>query len=71
MDIKSLKDTFIPEVFKERTGTKLLNPMGDVYECIIREFFANAFVEGDDINCWVMGREFIVSRESIQELLEI
>ena len=49
----------------------MLNPIGDVYECIIREFFANAFVEGGHINCWVRGREFIVSRESIQELLEI
>ena len=69
--IESLKDTFIPKVFKERTWTKLLNPMCDVFECIIREFFAKAFVEGDHINCWVRGREFIVSRESIQELLEI
>ena len=69
--IESLKDTFIPKVFKERTWTKLLNPMCDVFECIIREFFAKAFVEGDHINCWVRGRKFIVSRESIQELLEI
>ena len=71
VDIESLKDTFISEVFKEKTWTKLLNPMGDVYDCIIREFFANAFVEGDHINCWVRGREFTVSRDSIQELLEI
>ena len=71
VDIESLRNTFIPEVFKERTWFKLLNPMGDVFECIVKEFFANAFVEGDHINCWVKGREFIVSRESIQELLEI
>ena len=50
LDIESLKDTFIPEVFKERTWNKLLNPMGDVYDCIIREFFANAFLEGNHIN---------------------
>ena len=71
VDIKSLENTFILEVFKERTWTKLLKPTGDVYECIIREFFANAFMEGNHINCWVRGREFIVSRESFQELLEI
>ena len=45
--------------------------MANVYGCIIREFFANAFVEGDHINCWVRGREFTVLRDSIQELLEI
>ena len=35
VDLKSLKDTFIPEVFKERTWTKLLNPMANVYEDVI------------------------------------
>ena len=58
-------------MFKERTLTKLLNLMGDVFEDIIHEFFANAIVGGDHINCWLRGREFSVSRESIQEVLEI
>ena len=59
------------DVLKERTWTKSLNLMGDMFEDIIREFFANAIMEGDHINCWLMGREFFVSRESIQEVLEI
>ena len=29
--LDALEDTFIPEVFKERTWTKLLNPVGVVY----------------------------------------
>ena len=45
--------------------------MGDVFEDIIREFFASAIVEGDHINYWLRGREFSVLRESIQEVLEI
>ena len=71
VDLESLENTFILEVFKERTQTKLLNPSGDVYECIIKEFFANAFEEDDHINFWVWGKEFIVSRELTQKLLEI
>ena len=71
VDVESLRNTFILEVFKERIWTKLLNPMADVYDCIIREFFANAFVEGDHINYWVRGEEFTVSSDLIQELLEI
>ena len=67
VDIESLENTFILEVFKERTWNKLLKPAGDVHECIIKEFFANAIAEGDHINCWVRGREFIVSRESIED----
>jgi len=50
VDLESLENTFIPEVFKERTWTKLLNPSGGVYDNIIKEFFANAFVEGDHLN---------------------
>ena len=49
--LDTLEDTFIPEVFKERTWTKLLNPVGVVYLEIINEFFSNASVEGDHIDC--------------------
>ena len=45
--------------------------MGDVFKDIIREFFTNAIVEGDHINYWLRGREFSISRESIQDVLEI
>ena len=46
-----LEDTFIPDVFKERTWTKLLTPSGNMYSEIIKEFFSNASVDGDHINC--------------------
>ena len=71
VDLESLEGTFIPDVFKERTWTKLLNPMVDMFEDIIREFFTNVIVEGDHINCWLKGRELSISRKSIQEILEI
>ena len=69
--MKTLENTFIPKVFKERTWTKLLILSGIVFAEIIREFFANALVEGERINCWVRGREFYVTKESIQEILEV
>ena len=71
MELESLEHTFIPKVFKQRTWTKLLNPMGNVHVKIIREFFFNVVVEGECISCWVRGGEFYVTRESIQEILEI
>ena len=71
VDLESLEGTFIPEVFNERTKTKLLNPMGNVYEDVIQEFYAIAYIEGDHINCWLRGREFLITRESIQEILEV
>ena len=63
--LETLEGTFIPEVFKERTWTKLLNPVGVVYSEIIREFFSNATVEGDRIDCWVRHKEFVIARDSI------
>ena len=51
IQMESFKDTFIPEVFKDRTRTKLLNPSGVVYSQIIKEFFSNASVEENHINC--------------------
>ena len=63
--------TCILEVFKERRWTKLLNPSEVVYLEIIKEFFLNASVDGDHINCWVRHREFVITRESIQEFLEV
>ena len=49
IQMESLEDTFIPEVFKDRTWTKLLNPSGVVYSEIIKEFFSNAAMDGDRI----------------------
>ena len=69
--LETLENTSIPEVFKERTWTKLLNPSGNVYKEIIREFFSNATVDGDHINCWVRHKEFVITRDSIQEFLEV
>ena len=69
--METLENTSIPEVFKERTWTKLLNPSGNVYVEFIREFFANAIVKGDHINCWVRQKEFSITRDYIQEFLEV
>ena len=67
----TLENTAIPDVFKERTWKKLLNPSGNVYAELIREFFSNATVEEDHINCWVRQKEFVITRDSIQEFLEV
>ena len=69
--LESLEGTFIPEVFKERTWTKLLNPVEVVYSGIIREFFSNAAIDRDRIECWVRHKEFVITKEIIQDFLEI
>ena len=51
VQLESLEGTFILEVFKERTWTKLLNPVGVVYSEIVKEFFSNDVVNRDRIEC--------------------
>lgn len=71
VQMESLEGTFIPDISKERTQTKLLTPSGVVYSEIIREFFSNATVEDDHINCWVRRNEFVIMKDNIQDFLEI
>ena len=69
--LDTLEDTYISEVFKERTWTNLLHPSGVVYSEIIKEFFSNASVDRNHINYWVRHKEFVITKESIQEFLEV
>ena len=71
VQLETLQETFILDVFKERTWRKLLNPSGIVYDEIIREFLSNATVEGNEINCWVRQKEFVITRQDIQDFLEV
>ena len=71
VQLESLEGTFIPEVFKDRTWTKLLNLVGVVYSEIIKEYFSNVAVNGDRIECWVRHKEFVITREIIQDFLEV
>ena len=48
-----------------------MNPVRVVYLEIIKEFFSNAVVDGDRIECWVRHKEFVITREIIQDFLEI
>ena len=71
INLESLEGTFIPVVFKERTWTKLLNSVEVVCSDIIREFLSNAAIDGDRIECWVRHKEFVITREIIQDFLEV
>ena len=42
-----------------------------MYLEIIKEFFSNASADGDHINYWVRHKEFVITKESIQEFLEV
>ena len=53
VDLVDLKDIFIPSYFKGRGWDKLLSELLGVREPLIREFYANARLREDKIDCWI------------------
>ena len=51
VDLGDLKDTFIPDCFGGRGWDKLLSDLLVVCEPLLREFYANATIREDELNC--------------------
>ena len=69
VDLVDLKDTFIPSYFEGRGWDKLLSDLLGVCEPLIREFYANARLREDEIDCWIRGHEFTIDVGDIDEVL--
>ena len=68
VNLVDLKDSFIPSFFQGKGWEKLLSMPG-VCEPLIREFYANAVLREDEINCQIRGHEFNIDLEDIDEVL--
>ena len=64
-----LKVYFISGCFQDRGWDKLLGDLSGVCEPLIREFYANAILREDEIDCWIRGREFTIDLEDIDDVL--
>ena len=71
VDQSSLHDTNIPIWFAAKDWNFLLSTLEDAYENMVREFYANAIVDGEEIKCWVRGKSFSVSPIYLAEILHI
>ena len=71
VDQSSLLDTNIPIWFATKDWNFLLSNVEDAYENLVKEFYANAIVEGEEIKCWVRGKRFSVSPAYLAEILNI
>ena len=50
-DQSSLSDIDIPKWFATKDWNYLLSTLDDVYENLVKEFYANTIVEGDELKC--------------------
>ena len=69
VDLVDLKDYFIPSCFQDRGWDKLLGDLPGVCEPLILEFYANAILREDEIDCWIRGHEFTIDLEDIDDVL--
>ena len=69
VDLEDLRNSFIPSCFEGRGWEKLLSDLPVVCEPLIREFYSNAVIREDDLNCWIRGKEFTLDAHDIDDVL--
>ena len=71
VDQSSFHDTDIPQWFAHKDWNYLLSDLDEAYENLVKEFYANAIVEGEELKCWVRRKSFSVSPAYLAEILHI
>ena len=71
VDQPSLCETNIPIWFATKNWNFLLFDLDVAYVYMVREFYANATVEGDELKCWVRGKSFSMSPVYLADILHI
>ena len=67
----SLLETKIPKWFATKDWNYLLSNLDDAYENMVKEFYVNAIVEGEELKCWVRGKSFSITPVYLVEILHI
>ena len=67
--LNDLKDSFIPSCFEGQAWDKLLGEVLRICDPLIKEFYANASLKEEHIECWVKGHEFTLYIEGIDAML--
>ena len=67
----SLHETNILIWFATKDWKFLLSDLDVAYVNMVREFYANAIVEEDELKCWVRGKSFSVSLFYLADILHI
>ena len=71
LDQSPLLEIAIPTWFATNDWNILLSNLDDANENLVKEFYANAIVEGEELKCWVRGKIFSVTPAYLAEILHI
>ena len=68
---KHLLDTNILKWFATKDWNFLLSNFDETYEEMVKEFYAGAIYNGDELKCWVRGKDFTVTPSYLVIILNI
>ena len=71
VDQPSLRETNVLIWFATKDWSFLLSDLDVAYVNMVREFYANAIVEGDKLKCWLRGKSFSMSPVYLANILHI
>ena len=57
----TLLDTNIPKWFASKDWNYVMSNLEDPYEEPVKEFYANAIFDGEELRCWVRGKDFTIT----------
>ena len=69
VNLADLKESFVPSCFEGRGLEKLFGDLPGVCNPLIREFYANATLKENFIECWVRGHAFTLDVGDIDRIL--
>ena len=71
VELTTLLDTKIPKWLTSKDQNYLLSNLDDPYEELVKEFYANAIFGGEELRCWVRGKEFTIMPSYLALILNI
>ena len=71
MRFDTLGSTFIPEIFVDKDWANLFRNYEDLVFELIKEFYSNARFTRAERNCWVWGKDFVITLDYLAKILPI
>ena len=71
VEFDTLGTTFIPRIFEPRDWANLFGNFFDPMDELVKECYSNTSDLGVELICWVRGKEFAISPNSIADILHI
>ena len=71
VEFDTLETTFVPRIFESRDWANLFGNFEDPMDELVKECYSNTSDLGVELICWVRGKEFIITPNTIANILHI